>query len=78
MYKYIFTPTVSRSLFNKNQIKVFFFFIQIDFTLKFNYEGMTSQIPKTEEEEAVNIVTDNEEKQNQQQEGNINKKTLFY
>jgi hypothetical protein len=45
-------------------------FIQIDFNLKFNYEGMTQQVPKPEEEAyeiaetlEINIGKVNEEKQ---------------
>ncbi|CAF1260362.1 unnamed protein product [Rotaria sp. Silwood1] len=49
---------------------------KIDFNLKFTYDGMTREIPNTEEDEHgkiietedVNTINDNEEKQSQQQE----------
>ncbi|CAF3517071.1 unnamed protein product [Rotaria sp. Silwood1] len=80
----IFTPDTTKKVtdyiidtyFRHYKMYKFIFTPTIDFNLKFTYDGMTREIPKTEEDEHgkiietedVNTIKDNEEKQSQQQE----------
>ena len=80
MYKYVFTPTVHSlpwTIYSIQYSLFSYFTIKIDFRLKFHYEGMKQEIPKTDEDtpseanvlEESSTTKDKDEKQDQEQKG---------